>query len=117
MSSLAIHPDDTIIRATRFRATTTSSDELRATVRATGALSARSLPRLLRVLEAHRRAGRRYLRVDLHDCTLADRAVLEPLRRAHVALTDAGGMLVFDNADAAAAALLQGGELFVSTAL
>jgi anti-anti-sigma regulatory factor len=94
---------------------TVVSDELRATVRVTGRLSAATCCLLTSVLATHARAGRRYLRVDLSECTVADRAVLAPLRSHHAEWGEAGGLLVFDNADAAAAELLRDGDLFVST--
>jgi len=94
---------------------TAATDELRATVEVRGTLSAATSPLLTGVLETHQRAGRRYLRVDLAGCTVADRGVLEPLRARHAALTEAGGLLVFDAADAAATAVLRQGDLFVST--
>jgi anti-anti-sigma regulatory factor len=94
---------------------TVSFDDLRATVRVTGRLSAATCCLLTSVLDTHTRAGRRFLRVDLTACAVTDRAVLEPLRSRHAALGEAGGLLVFDNPDDAAAELLRTGDLFVST--
>jgi hypothetical protein len=116
MSSLAIGAEPATA-STEFDATTVSSDELRATVRLRGLLSADSVPLLIGVLNAHQRGGRRYLRVNLAECEVAGRGVLEPLRSAHAAIAESGGMLVFDQADPAAAALLHRGDLFVSTSL
>jgi hypothetical protein len=95
---------------------TAATDELRATVRVSGPLSAATMPLLIGVLSAHERAGRRYLRVDLRECRLTGRGLLEPLRARHAALAEAGGMLVFDNADEPSAALLRQGDLFVTPA-
>jgi hypothetical protein len=91
-------------------------DELRATVRVDGTLDGATVPLLTGVLDAHRRSGRRYLRVELGRCRLTDLAVLEPLRSQHAALAEAGGMLVFVGADDIAAALLRRGDLFVTPA-
>src|SRR5690348_5973576 len=89
---------------------TVAVDGLRATIRVRGPLSTATLPLLDGVLTAHERAGRRYVRVDLRDCPLTDRSLLEPLRARHAAAAEAGGLLVFDNADEASAALLRRGD-------
>lgn len=95
---------------------TVGVDELRATVQVNGPLSSATVPLLVSVLEAHERAGRRYLRVDLAGGQLDGQGVLEPLRSRHAALADAGGLLVFDNAGEVSAALLRRGDLFVTPA-
>jgi hypothetical protein len=95
--------------------TTVSSDDLRATVRVAGSLSVGTCPVLLRVLDAHLRAGRKYLRVDLDACAVDGADVLEPLSSAHAAVSARGGMLVFDHADGRASEVLRRGDLFIST--
>lgn len=102
--------------ATDLSVETSAADDLRATVEVTGTLSAGTCPLLVSVLEAHQRAGRRYLRVDVSGCELPDRAVVVQLRARHAAMAEVGGLLVFDRAGDAAAALLRRGDLFVSGA-
>jgi hypothetical protein len=115
MTSMQTRPGEAATElGTALAVFTAASDDLRATVRVSGSLSRSTLPLLTSVLDAHQRAGRRFLRVNLSGCVLADRAILEPLRSRHAAIGEAGGMLVFDNPGGDAAALLRQGDLFVS---
>jgi hypothetical protein len=100
-----------------FEVATSSSDPLRAGIRVSGPLGERTVPLVLSVLATHVRAGRRYLRIDLTHAGVADLAALAPLRTAHSALTELGGMLVFDNAGDDVTRALHDVELFVSTPL
>lgn len=92
---------------------TLAADPLRASIRVTGRLDARSAALLSSVISTHVGAGRRYLRIDLGAAHL-DHAVIDMLVAAHRDLRAAGGMLVFENAGPLLVDAVRSATLFVT---
>jgi anti-anti-sigma regulatory factor len=107
------HLDKNALLEESLSVQTRTVDELRATVRVTGVLSDATAPLLTGVLDGHRKAGRRYVRIDLAGCGIAEGSLLVPLREQHAAMAEAGGMLVFENASDVVGAMLRRGDLFI----
>lgn len=95
---------------------TLTADTLRANVRIAGDLAINSIALLTSVLRTHISAGRRYLRVDLADAHILDLAVVDNLAELHQAVTELGGMLMFENAGASIVEAVRGTSLYVNAA-
>lgn len=95
---------------------TLTADTLRANVRISGDLAINSVALLTSVLRTHISAGRRYLRVDLAEARILDLAVVDNLVDLHRAVTDLGGMLMFENAGPSAVSAMRGTSLYVNAA-
>jgi anti-anti-sigma factor len=92
-----IQPSDTerpSVSGGRASLTTLSKDRTRALVRAVGEWDLAGADALADVLEAHERAGRRFVRLDLSAVTFLDCACLEVLVTAHARLLASRGTLV-----------------------
>ncbi|GAB2480283.1 hypothetical protein GCM10027265_34150 [Jatrophihabitans fulvus] len=95
---------------------TVSADALRAGVRVTGELLATTAPLLNSVLGTHLSAGRRYLRVDLSAAVVGDAGVVDALVEAHTAVSELGGMLIFENAGPQVMEAVRAVSLYVRSA-
>lgn len=95
---------------------TVSADALRAGVRVTGELLEATAPLLHSVLGTHLSAGRRYLRVDLAQAVVGDPKVVDVLVEAHTAVSELGGMLIFENAGPQVMEAVRSVSLFVRSA-
>lgn len=95
---------------------TVSADALRASIRVSGELQATTAPLLSSVLRTHLSAGRRYLRVDLSCAVVGDPGVVDALVEAHTAVTELGGMLIFENAGPQIMEAVRAVSLFVRSA-
>ena len=81
-----------------FEVATVSADASRATIRTVGALTRPTCAVLVSVLQAHLRAGRHDLFVDVGDSAVLDEPALRALTGAHQRVAEGGGMLVFQHA-------------------
>lgn len=94
----------------RFEIRTVSCDGLRAMVRLVGSIAEDAAGVLAQVLDDHQRAGRRFLRLDLHDVRTICPAALAVVHRAHDALLARRGTLILTGVDSRVAAMLYRGD-------
>jgi hypothetical protein len=102
--------------ADSFEVATVAADTLRASLRVAGALTRPACSVLVCVLNAHLRAGRHYLRVDVSGASIADPSVVDSLTEVHRHVADCGGMLVLENAGPRVVDAIRSSTLFVRAA-
>lgn len=102
--------------ADSFEVATVDADTLRASLRVVGTLTRPACAVLVCVLNAHLRAGRHYLRVDVSGATIADPSAVASLTEVHRRVAEAGGMLVFENAGPLVVDAIRSSTLFVRAA-
>lgn len=93
-----------------FEVRTVSCDRVRALVRVGGAVADDAAALLAGVLDDHRRAGRRFLRLDVRGVRTLSAQALAVLRRTHEGLLAARGTLILTGVDARIAAMLERGD-------
>ena len=81
-----------------FEVATVSADASHAWIRTAGALTRPTCAVLVSVLQAHLRAGRHDLLVDVGGSAVLDEPALMALTGAHRRVAESGGMLVFEHA-------------------